>query len=117
MRLVIASLLLLLLLVLQYQLWFGPASMPDAWGMAHRVDTQRQEDATLQQRNQALSAEVKDLKEGREAIEERARADLGMIKPGETFYLIVQPPEASTPPARPAAPKTDSGGAAQGPVR
>lgn len=117
MRLVIASLLILLLLLLQYQLWVGPASMPDAWEMARRVRGQRQADASLQQRNQALSAEVKDLKEGRDAIEERARSDLGMIKPGETFYLIVKPPEAPHDAAKRAVSAPDEGKSALGPVR
>jgi cell division protein FtsB len=63
------------------------------------VATQRQENARLQHRNDALSAEVEDLKSGEAAIEDRARSELGMIKPGETFYRVVEPAPPATAPA------------------
>lgn len=82
--------LMLLLLILQYQLWFGKRGMGEVWQLATSVEMQQQENQKIKQRNEGLSAEVKDLKEGREAIEERARNDLGMIKRGETFYHVVE---------------------------
>lgn len=59
--------------------------------LQQQVEEQKKENAALKKRNDALSAEVKDLKSGKEAIEERARFDLGLIKPGETFYQVVEP--------------------------
>ena len=56
-----------------------------------RLDEQKKENAKLKQRNEALAAEVQDLKSGREAIEERARSELGLVKPDETFYQVVEP--------------------------
>ena len=90
-RLLIPLLLLLLLVLLQYQLWFGAGNLRDAWTLQHQVAVQKQENSELDKRNQKLAAEVKDLKQGQAAIEERARTELGMIKKGETFYQIVQP--------------------------
>lgn len=84
------SLLLGLLLLLQYQLWIGHGSLRDVWRLKHTVDIQQQKNDDLQQRNDALEAEVKDLKSGLDAVEERARRELGMIRDGETFYQIVE---------------------------
>lgn len=84
--------LVLLLLLFQYQLWFGVGDMFDAWALQRQVDVQQIENATLMKRNQALAAQVQDLKQGQAAVEEQARADLGMIKKGETFYQIVREP-------------------------
>ena len=90
--------LLLLLALLQYQLWFGVGSVPDAMRLKSQVDAQTTENAGLVKRNAALAAEVADLKQGQAAIEERARTELGMVKQGETFYQIVQaPPPAKKP--------------------
>ena len=66
-----------------------------------QVANQERDNEGLQQRNDALAAEVKDLKEGQSAIEERARSELGMIKPGEKFYRVVE--DAPVHPAQPAA--------------
>lgn len=60
-----------------------------------RVEAQRAENARLQQRNAALAADVAELKSGEAAVEERARAELGMIKPGETFFRVVEPVSAA----------------------
>jgi cell division protein FtsB len=62
------------------------------------VQQQARDNAGLQQRNDALAAEVEDLKSGEAAVEERARNELGMIKPGETFYRVVEPEASPTPP-------------------
>ncbi len=84
--------LLLLLLLFQYQLWFGEGDMFDAWALQQQVDAQQTENAALMKRNQALTAQVQDLKQGQAAVEEQARAELGMVKKGETFYQIVREP-------------------------
>lgn len=87
--------LLVLLFALQVKLWLGEGGWPQAKGLQQTVSEQRVENAHLQQRNDALSAEVEDLKSGETAVEERARSELGMIKPGETFYRVVEPHPAS----------------------
>jgi cell division protein FtsB len=87
MRTLIGSLLFLLLL-LQGQLWFGQGSLPDLWQLQEAINAQQEENTELETRNEALAAEVRDLKSGLEAIEERARSELGMIRKGETFYQV-----------------------------
>ena len=82
----------MLLLSLQYRLWVGDGSLADVWDLYQQVEIQREENQSLRERNQALEAEVQDLKQGLGAIEERAREELGMIKEGETFYQIIEPP-------------------------
>jgi len=90
--------LLLLLALLQFQLWFGVGSVPSAMRLKSQAEAQATENAALAKRNAALQAEVADLKQGQAAIEERARTELGMVKKGETFYQIVQaPPPAAKP--------------------
>lgn len=83
--------LLLLLGALQSKLWLGDGGWRDAKALQQTVEEQRAENARLQQRNDALTAEVEDLKSGETAVEERARSELGMVKPGETFYRVVEP--------------------------
>ena len=87
----VALLLLILLLALEVKLWTGDWSMREVWRLRDRVSEQKQENQKLKQRNEALSAEVQDLKNGNEAVEERARSELGLVKPGETFYQVVEP--------------------------
>ena len=89
-------LLLLLLIGLQWKLWWGQGGMGEARALQEQVEAQRAEGEQLQQRNDALSAEVEDLKSGEAAVEERARSELGMTKPGETFYRVVEPPTADS---------------------
>lgn len=88
---VLAALLLVLAALLQAKLWWGGGGLLEAEVLQQRVVEQRGENARLQQRNDALSAEVEDLKSGEAAVEDRARSELGMIKPGETFYRVVEP--------------------------
>nr|WP_255626359.1 cell division protein FtsB [Xanthomonas sp. NCPPB 1067] len=88
--------LAVLLAWLQYRFWFGPGNSGEVMMLEAQVAHQTQDNEGLRQRNQALAAEVKDLKDGEAAIEERARSELGMIKPGETFYRVVE--DASLPP-------------------
>lgn len=87
--------LLGLLLALQHPLWFGSASVPAVWHLRQQVEAQAIENARLLERNEALSAEVMDLKHGLDAIEERARAELGMVKEGETFFHVVEASSSS----------------------
>lgn len=83
--------LFLLVLVLQYPLWFGSASVASVWRLDSQIAAQKEHNAHLLERNQALHADVLNLKSGIDAIEERARLELGMIRSGETFYQIVKP--------------------------
>lgn len=86
-------LLLLVLVVgvaaLQFRLWLGDGGIRDVWHLEAAIAEQQAENAKLARRNGELAAEVEDLKDGNAAIEERARYDLGMIRKGEEFYLIV----------------------------
>jgi cell division protein FtsB len=86
---VILAALAVLFVLLQVKLWFGDGSIKDGWHLQDAIAAQSSENAQLKERNQALIAEVDDLKQGLEAIEERARSELGMIKKGETFYQVV----------------------------
>lgn len=84
--------LLALVVVLQYRLWLGDGGYADKRKLAAQVEAQKMEVDRLTARNAALQAEVDDLKSGVAAVEARARADLGMILPGETFYLMTNKP-------------------------
>lgn len=86
-----ALILVILLVALQIKLWTGQGGMREVWALEGRVAAQAKENETLRARNDALSADVADLKQGTEAVEERARSELGLIKPGETFYQVVEP--------------------------
>ena len=88
---VLVLLLAILLAWLQYRLWFGGNGARGVDALDAQVQQQARDNAGLTQRNEALAAEVEDLKSGEAAIEERARSELGMIKPGETFYRVVEP--------------------------
>ncbi|MGB5102857.1 MAG: cell division protein FtsB [Steroidobacteraceae bacterium] len=88
---IVAALLLVALLALQYRLWVSPNGMRDVWRTQKAIEAQAEENARLAERNKTLAAEVRDLKEGRTAIEERARTDLGMIGTNETFFQVVPP--------------------------
>jgi len=86
----LAVLLVLLLVYLQYRLWVGEGSLSEVWQLHQEVEQQRRENIQLRERNEALNAEVLDLKQGLDAIEEHAREDLGMVKDGETFYQVIE---------------------------
>lgn len=75
--------------VLQYKLWLGDDSRRELKEVEQNVALQLSTNAALSERNEVLEVEVLDLKNGLEAVEERARSELGMIEEGETFYLIV----------------------------
>ena len=82
--------LLLIIALLQYPLWLGKGGWIRVWEHERQVQAQREVNLKLEQRNAALDAEVRDLKSGYEAIEERARYELGMIKDGEVFVQVPQ---------------------------
>ena len=86
---IIAIILGLLFLVLQYDLWLGEGSLANVWRLQKEISTQKVENKKINERNDSLVAEVKDLKKGDAAIEERARNELGMIKKGETYIQVV----------------------------
>lgn len=83
-------LLTVLLVLLQYRLWFSHDGLPAVLHLKRDVEIQRQDNATLAERNQVLTAEVQDLKSGLDAVEERARSELGMVKEGEIFFQIIE---------------------------
>lgn len=89
----LAAGLLLLLLVLQSRLWLGEGSIPEVMRLGEAVDAQRLENERLDERNRALAADVADLRQGLDGVEERARRDLGMIGEDERFYRVVEPDE------------------------
>ena len=86
-----AAALLILLVLLQYRLWFGDAGVREVNRLQAEIEHQKVENDLLRERNRTLSAEVQDLKKGTTAIEERARTDLGMVGQRETFYQVVTP--------------------------
>jgi cell division protein FtsB len=93
-RLLIAV-LLILLVALQYKLWLGQGGYRNVQQLRQELAAQQIENRQLLQRNQALQAEVEDLKKGLAAVEERAREELGMIRKGETFYQVVPESEGT----------------------
>jgi cell division protein FtsB len=93
---VVASALMLLLGCLQYPLWVGKGGWSEVWRLEQQVHIKRTENAKLAQRNTALVEEVKDLEDGLDAVEERARAELGMIRRGELFVQVVPEGAAET---------------------
>jgi len=87
---VLAAILGAFIVLIQYPLWLGKGGWLRAWEVDRQVAAQKAKNAQLERRNAALAAEVRDLKTGTEAIEERARHELGMVRPDETFYQIVE---------------------------
>jgi cell division protein FtsB len=86
---ILAYILVLLFVLLQIQLWFGQHGALRLWSMKRDVVEQEEENRILRQRNDSLHAEVNELKDGTDALEERARSTLGMIREGEEFYQAV----------------------------
>jgi cell division protein FtsB len=86
---VLMSALVLVLVVLQYKLWLGEGSVTQLRELETQVDVQKQENLVLAERNQVLEGEVLDLKTGLDAVEERARSEFGMVKQGETLFIVV----------------------------
>ncbi|MDG1250286.1 MAG: cell division protein FtsB [Gammaproteobacteria bacterium] len=82
--------LLIVLVILQYQLWIAPDGMRAVIQLKQDMQVQQEKNSVLAVRNQVLAAEVQDLKSGNDAIEERARSELGMIRKGETFFQVIE---------------------------
>jgi cell division protein FtsB len=89
----LAALLGALILLIQYPLWLGKGGWLRAWEFERQVSLQRDHNSRREVRNSALAAEVRDLKQGTEAIEERARYDLGMVRSDELFFHVVETEE------------------------
>jgi len=104
----IVLVLALLLAWLQYRLWVGHGGAREVQDLAEQVRQQRRDNGGLKQRNAEVAAEVEDLKSGEAAVEERARSELGMIKPGETFYRVVEPASTATADDAPVAEPAES---------
>lgn len=105
----ITLVLVIIILLLQYPLWLGKGSWLKVWDVDRQVDEQKKINQQTQLRNAGLDGEVRDLKQGSEAIEERARSELGMVKRDEVFFQIV-----GDHPAASAAAAVASGGAQSG---
>lgn len=86
-----------MLAVLQYRLWVGEGSLAELHLLKEEIELQKGELQQMRRRNQSLQAEVDDLKKGLEAIEERARNDLGMIREGEIFYQMIESEKRAKP--------------------
>ena len=86
---IVASILFVLLLLLQAKLWFGSHGVFQLWSLQGDIQEVKSNNDQIRQRNEQLHAEVIELKEGKEALEERARSQLGFIKDGETFYRVI----------------------------
>jgi cell division protein FtsB len=87
----ITTILLALLVLLQYPLWLGKGGWIKVWDLNRQIEQQERTNQQTQARNTLIEADVHDLKQGTEAIEERARLELGMIKSNEVFYQIIEP--------------------------
>ncbi|MEX0959782.1 MAG: cell division protein FtsB [Burkholderiales bacterium] len=87
----LALALVLLVAMIQNPLWFGKGGWLRVWELDTQVEAQRETNRELMARNETLDAEVRDLKEGLDAVEERARLELGMIKSDEIFFQILEP--------------------------
>ena len=96
----LAFALVALIALLQYPLWLGKGSWLRVWDVDQQSRAQRAANAKLQLRNAALDAEVRDLKQGLDAIEERARSELGMIRQDEIYFHLPDGLNSTAPPAR-----------------
>lgn len=88
--------LVLLIALIQNPLWFGKGGLLRVHELNNQIDAQRETNVKLAVRNAALDAEVVDLKKGYDAIEERARSELGMVKQDEVFFQLLQPARTAT---------------------
>lgn len=84
------ALMIVVILLLQVRLWVGEGSFAQVWALEQSIAEQREENAGLATRNERLYAEVRNLRNEQEAVEERARMNLGLIREDETFFLVVE---------------------------
>jgi cell division protein FtsB len=98
----LSAILILLIALVQYPLWLGKGSWFRVWEVDQQIKSQRDQNARLQTRNNILDAEVRDLKQGLDAVEERARSEMGMIRQDEVFFQLLDsaPVRASPAPAK-----------------
>lgn len=89
--------LVLIVLFLQGRLWVGEGSLAQVSGLQVRVERESAENSIKEQRNRVLRAEIVELKSGLESIEEKARSEFGLIKEGETFFLLVDESKSQQP--------------------
>jgi len=89
---ILGGVLAALIVLIQYPLWAGKGGWIHAWEAEQKLAAQRARNQQLELRNASLEAEVKDLKHGTDAIEERARYELGMVKKDEVFFQVAEPP-------------------------
>lgn len=99
-RYLIPSLLALLLLILQAQLWLGRGSLPDVWSLQSTLANLTQNNQQASQRNAQMTNEIRDLQNGLEVVEAQARRELGMVKPNEVFIQYADTPNTPQPPTR-----------------
>ena len=90
---ILISALIVILVGLQYRLWIGDGSLSEVVQLSSELERQKEKLQLLEERNRILEAQVLDLQNGLDAFEEKARNDLGMIKPGETFIQLIPPGE------------------------
>lgn len=94
---ILGAIFVALIVLIQYPLWLGKGGWLRAWEVERQVDAQKAKNRQLEARNASLAAEVRDLKTGTEAIEERARHELGMLRSDEIFYQYVPPDKKPGP--------------------
>jgi cell division protein FtsB len=90
MRRPVPIILLMLLLIFQLQLWFGRGSIPDVWRLRQQYQTQLAQNNQTELKLERIRAELRDLRDGMEMVEERARSEIGMVKPNEIFVQIAK---------------------------
>ena len=95
---ILAAVLAVLVVLIQFPLWLGKGGWLRVWDLDRQADAPKAQNAQVQPRNVALDAEVRDLKQGLDAVEERARYELGMVKQDEVFFQIVEPRAAAERP-------------------
>ncbi len=87
---VLAGILAALIVAIQFPLWLGKGGWLRVWEIDQQLSAQRAKNAGLEARNAGIAAEVRDLKQGRDALEERARYELGLVRPDEVFFQFVE---------------------------
>ena len=87
---ILLAIIILLIALLQYRLWYGDGGIKESKAYQQRLDDLKEQVEEKRERNEALYAEVEDLRKGQESLEERARDELGMIREGETFFQVLE---------------------------